>query len=792
MTTRIVVTGLGVISSAGTDAASFLESVATGRSCLSPVNDPRYHPSIRVMAGLVAVLPEPVPCLPVMWPKLDRFVYLALLAAEQALRQAGVSPAGMGRRMGAVLGTCTGPTTLIEEYYQSVLDGVPDRSSAQAFRVTYGSAVRAVARVFGIGGFTGTVTTACSAGLTAIGTGADLIRSGLCDVVLAGGSDAYNISTQIGFDGLKAPSDGPSAPFSKPTGLCLGEGAAFLILESLERARERSAPILGEILGFGTSNDAHHCSSPDPSGQGQSLAVLRAMEDAGIAREHVGYINAHGTGTLANDKAETKAIRRVFGPEAARIPVSSQKAVFGHTLGAAGALETAATLLCHGAGRLPPTANFTQSREGCDLDYIPQAGRIWPQGQPWIKESFAFGGHNAALVLGSGEAAIGLPAGRPSPARVCITGIGVVTSGGAGMAAFRRMLSGGGLVEKECAPPGHGAIRAALVPDELDSALDRRFGLRRMDKAGALGTVAAYLALTDAGLSPRPDMAANIGLFLGHSSASNAAEASFVPDLLRHDYVIQSVADFPFVVPNATAGTICRALGLRGHNAAFCFGGGAGLMSLVAGVSAIANRHAPFLLAGSVDVLTQRGWGDPLPGDGRIPTEGAAIFLLESEDHLRERTGRALATIAGMAVATDAEAEWDAAPSNDLVRSTAEAALAQAGLGRSDLGIVCGPAAVQLGRTATDISTHLGRSESCEPLFDIAAGLLRLDTSTIPILSGRSSPALCETRRASPCVTPQICHDVSDPLQSGPLRPLLSSLSSRQGLTVSVVVVPSH
>ncbi len=738
MTARVVVTGLGVISSAGPDAAALLAAVTAGRCCLAAVQDPRYRPALRVMAGLVAAVPAAAPGMPAGWPKPDRFVDLALAAAGQALRQARIDPAGLGCRMAAILGTCSGPTTLLEEHYRAALNGTPDRSPAQAFRLAYESAVRTVARAFGVGGFTGTVTTACSAGLMAIGTGADLIRSGLCDAVLAGGADAYNLSTQLGFDGLKAPSDGPCAPFSKPVGLCLGEGSAFLVLERLDCAQARGAAILAEILGFGTSNDAHHCSAPDPSGQGQSLAVLRALENAGLARESVAYINAHGTGTLANDKAETKAIRRVFGPDAAHMPVSSQKAVFGHMLGAAGAVESAVTLLCHQAGTLPPTANFAGGREGCDLDYVAEPGRPFPQERPWLKESFAFGGHNAALVMGPLAPAAG-PAGGRQP-RVCIAGMGLVTSAGAGRAAFGQLLAGSGPALRDCAPPGHAPIRAALVPDVLDPALARRLGLQRMDKAGSMGTVAAHQALLDAGLALRPEVVTSVGLFLGHASGSNAAEAAFLPDLLSHDYVIQRIAEFTLVVPNATAGAICRALGLRGHNAAFCFGEGAGLMSLVAGASAMANRHVPFLLAGAVDVLTERGWGHPLPGSAPPPTEGAVFFLLEAEDHLRARGGRALAVIDGLAVATDALADWDARPADPVARAVAAAALAQAGLAPDHLA------------PAPDVAARVGAAEACGPLFNIAAG----------ILAGGRDPGLD--------------------------RPLLSSISSRQGVSASVVL----
>ncbi len=697
------------------------------------------------MAGLVTAALDSEPLLPAGWPRPDRFTDLALIAAAEALREAQIDPARLGRRMAVLVGTCSGPTTLLEQHYQAVLDGNPDRSPEHAFRLGYESAVRILARTFGIHGFTGTVTTACSSGLTAIGTGMDLICAGLCDAVLVGGADAFNLSTQIGFDGLKAPSDGPCAPFSKPVGLSLGEGAAFLVLERHDHARARGARMRAAVLGFGTSNDAYHSSAPDPSGRGQVLAVVRALEQAAISPEEIVYVNAHGTGTLANDKAESKVIRRVFDSRADTIPVSSQKGVFGHTLGAAGALELTGAILCQEAGRLPPTAHFQERREGCDLDYVPETGRPFPADPPWLKENFAFGGHNAALVIGPSSPDVS-PSEAAPPSRICLVSMGLVSPAGIGDTAFIRLLAGSGPELRECASPGHLPFHAALMPDSLDPALERRFGLRRMDKASAMGTLAAYQALTGAGLTLRPEEVADIGLFLAHASGSNAAEAAFLPDLLANNYRLQRVTDFTQVVPNATSGAICRALGLRGHNAAFCFGEGAGLMGLVAGACAMASRHAPFLLAGSVDILTARGWGHILPSSAPPPpAEGAVLVLLETEEHVRRRNGRALATIGGMAVATDTTG-WNEPPAEPTARAVASAALEQAGLSPDDAG--------QRFNVAPDVSSRVGWAEAGGPLFDVAAALL----------AGGTRPGLT--------------------------RPLLHSIRTRQGVCASIVFTP--
>jgi len=743
----VVVTGVGSLSAAGPDAQALLEAVSNGRSCLGLVKDPRYKPTHRAMAGFVKDVPDICAALPAGWPAPDRFGALALVAAQEAMAQAKLDPAGLGTRMGVMMGTCSGPTTALERHYQAMLGGVCDRSSDQAFRLSYDSAVRLLARVLGIRGPSGTVTTACSAGSTAVGMCVDLIRCGMCDVALAGGADAFNISTQIGFDGLKAPSEGVCSPFSTPIGLCLGEGAAFLVLESLAHARKRDATMLGVILGFGTSNDAYHSSAPDPTGRGQSLAVARALENAGMSSDRVVYVNAHGTGTSANDKAETKVVRRVFGAAADTMSVSSQKAVFGHTLGAAGAIEITGALQCCQQGILPPTANFGDPREGCDLDYVREPGRAFPADRLWVKENFAFGGHNAALVLGT-PAAADVPIAKSAQSRrICIAGIGLVTSAGVGREAYLRLLGGGDLALSSCEAPGHPAIRAALVPESVDAALERRLGLRRMDKATSIGVISAYHALSEAGISLRPDALAAVGVFMGHASGSNAAESVFLPELLQNDYVLQKVTEFTQVVPNATAGGICRALGLRGHNASFCFGEGAGLPSLLMAVCALQNGHGPSLLAGSVDVLTERGWGHFLPANDVPLAEGSIFFLLEEESHVRARGGRALAAIEGMAWETR-QSGFPADASEIAVRkrATAAAALSQVGLDPDEAGHAFD--------VVQGVSAETGWAEASQPLFDIAAALL------------------------------------PDALGAGILRPLLHSVSARQGMCFSIVFTP--
>jgi nodulation protein E len=251
---------------------------------------------------------------------------------------------------------------------------------------------------FGITGPVFTVSTACSSSNHAIGQAFRMVRSGEVEIAIAGGSEApLSMGFLKAWEAMRVVAPDTCRPFSADRrGLILGEGAAVLILEPEERARARGAKILGEIAGFGMSSDAHHITQP--SAAGAARAMRSALADAGIAAEAIGYVNAHGTGTSANDATESEAIRTVFGAHAAKLLVSSTKSMHGHALGAAGALEAAATLGALHFGVIPPTANFTAPDPACDLDVVPNTPRK-AEVDGALSNSFAFGGLNAVLVF---------------------------------------------------------------------------------------------------------------------------------------------------------------------------------------------------------------------------------------------------------------------------------------------------------------------------------------------------------------------------------------------------------
>ncbi len=266
MRRRVVITGLGVLSCAGGDVAEFQQNVLRGACCLTRIEDPRaaqlhsrYAGQLHG-AGAAKLRTEPG------LEGFDRFVHIALVAAREAVAAAGVCPAELGRRMGLIFATCSGPMLLIEQHYERLLRGDGRLSAEQLFAKRYHCGAKVLAHALGVQGLSTTVVTACSASTAAMGLAADLIRCGLLDSALAGGSDALATSTLAGFEGLKATCEGKCAPFSKPLGLNLGEAAGFVFLETPGGARARGASILAELLGSGMSNDAYHCSAPEPAG----------------------------------------------------------------------------------------------------------------------------------------------------------------------------------------------------------------------------------------------------------------------------------------------------------------------------------------------------------------------------------------------------------------------------------------------------------------------------------------------------------------------------------------------
>lgn len=331
---------------------------------------------------------------------LDRFAQFAVVAAREAVRDAAVEwNAELRRRTAVVTGSCVGGQTTEDAAFAEVYrDGRSRVHPMTIPRIMANAGASQISLELGVTGPVFTVSTACSSANHAIGQAFWMVRDSVAELAIAGGSEApFSFGNLKAWEALRVVSPDTCRPFSKGRrGMILGEGAAMLVLEPLEAARARGARIYAELVGFGMSSDAYHITQP--SVEGPVLAMKAALEDAGLKPEAVGYINAHGTGTQANDPTETAAIRAVFGAHADRLAVSSTKSMHGHTLGAAGAIEAAATSLALRHDLLPPTANFLEPDPECDLDVVPNQARR-AQVEYALSNSFAFGGLNAVLAF---------------------------------------------------------------------------------------------------------------------------------------------------------------------------------------------------------------------------------------------------------------------------------------------------------------------------------------------------------------------------------------------------------
>ena len=401
---RVVVTGMGTVNSLAHDCPGFAAALRRGGCGIGPITlfDTtafRTHLGAQVRDFLPReVIPDEISL-----KRMSRSDRFALAAALQALNQAGFYPVpeGLREEMGVVIGGGAGGMVEAEAFFADYLQrGTRTARFSRLAPVCCASTANHLATSFGLWGPKATLMTACSSGATAIGLARDLIRDGAARAMIVGGTEPLCRMTYASFNALKAVDPGYCRPFSgNREGLSLGEGAGILILESLESAQERGAAILGEILGYGVTCDAHHMTAPDVGASGAARAMQAALKDAGLPPEAVDYINAHGTATPLNDLMETRAIKLVFGERARRIPISSTKSMHGHTLGASGALEAVVSLLAIREGFIPPTIHHETADPECDLDYVTEGARpVTPQ--VVLSNSFAFGGNNTTVLFG--------------------------------------------------------------------------------------------------------------------------------------------------------------------------------------------------------------------------------------------------------------------------------------------------------------------------------------------------------------------------------------------------------
>ncbi len=411
MRRRVVVTGMGVVSTLGHEVPEFWDNICAGKSGIGPLRrfdtsnfKVRFGGEIQNfnLADHIEILEKDV-------RRLDRFVQFAMAAAAKAIRESGIDfDSGDPYQHGVLIGSGIGGLNEIEQQHAALFDQGPTRVSPLMIpKLMVNAASGNISVRWKLRGPNSAVATACASANNAMGDAYRLIQLGHADVMVTGGSEAAITPMGLsGFARMQALStrnedpQGASRPFDKGRdGFVIAEGAGIVVLEEYEHARARGAKILAEVLGYGMAADGNHMTAPDPEGRGAARAMSNALKDAQLSPADLQYINAHGTSTPLGDKAETYAVKTVWGPHAKQIAFSSTKSQLGHLLGASGGLEFIICVLALRDQVAPPTINLEEPDEGCDLDYVPLQARPMKMDRV-MSNSFGFGGHNACLILG--------------------------------------------------------------------------------------------------------------------------------------------------------------------------------------------------------------------------------------------------------------------------------------------------------------------------------------------------------------------------------------------------------
>jgi beta-ketoacyl-acyl-carrier-protein synthase II len=408
MQERVVVTGMGTVNPLGLSVEESWENAIRGRSGIGPITLFDSQNLLVHVAGEVKNFQPEAFMLPKEARRRDRYEQFAAAAAGEAVRQAGLEAGNVDPcRVGVIVSSAIGGLGTLQETVLTVHQDNPRRVSPFAIPMLMSNgAAGMVAIDYGFKGPSFSVASACASGADGIGTAWQMLRAGVIDAAIAGGSEATITSVGIAaFDRVGALSrrDGGQQKTPKPfdldrDGLVKGEGGAILVLERESHARRRGAQILAELAGYAATADAFHITAPAENGEGGARAMRMALDSAGLNPEEVDYVNAHGTATPLNDLAETRAMKAAFGELAYRIPVSSTKSMTGHMMGTTGALEAIFCVQAVRTGILPPTINYETPDPGCDLDYVPNVAREKPV-RVAISNAFGFGGHNAVLVI---------------------------------------------------------------------------------------------------------------------------------------------------------------------------------------------------------------------------------------------------------------------------------------------------------------------------------------------------------------------------------------------------------
>ncbi len=591
---RCVITGLGVISAIGKNVQECWDSILASKSGID-------HTHTLDTTNCYADYAAEVKDFHETDPDIDRATALCLKATEEAVHDAALSDFGDDPRVSVIMGSCVGGGRSLEHYYTH------GKESRDALKMPISPVANHVAQAYHTGGVVTNVANACAAGTISIAYASDLIRAGKADVVIAGGTDAFSSVPYSGFLSLHALDEHSCSPFNHSHGITLGEGAGAVIVESYEHAKARGAHIYCEVLGAGISSDAHHITAPRPDGEGQMNAIRAAIAHSGLTAADIDYVNAHGTGTAKNDEAEFLSLHTIFDAETDHLSVSSTKAMTGHCLGAAGAIEAVFAIKAMTENTVPPTLGYSEedlqtlAEKAGKIDFCPNVPKAKPL-HAVMNNSFAFGGNNASIVFSKQTAKVPDTSVKDE---IVVTGLGIVSPLGNGKAKYMLACKEGKMPEKssdvEAESDGIVGFASEIGVADYDALNLKMAFYRKLDHLSRLQAVSGMDALRDGKYAVTEENATKIGMIVGTSEGALSPSCDFQEMIVQHGNAGGSAFKFPNTVYNAAGGYLSICAGIKGYNVTVTNGAQSGLQSVAYAMQVIRNGWEDAMLATGTD-----------------------------------------------------------------------------------------------------------------------------------------------------------------------------------------------
>ena len=623
---------------------------------------------------------------------MDRVSKLCLKATLEALDDAKLSIFNNDDRVSVIMGSCVGGAVSIEHYYRN------NKDASDVSKMPISAIASQVAAYVKASGVVTNVANACAAGTISISYACDLIRAGKADIVIAGGADAFASVPYSGFLALHALDSNPCSPFNHCTGITLGEGSGCVIVESYEHAMARKARIYCEVLGSGISSDAHHITAPRPDGEGQMNAINWAINTSGIKKDEVGYINAHGTGTAKNDEAEFLSLHTIFDNENDNLSVSSTKAMVGHCLGAAGAIEAVFAIKALTTNTIPATLGYKGedfdklALKAGKIDFVPNKAKK-KELHTVMSNSFAFGGNNASIIFSKNQGDFKLP----KPTGVVLTGIGLISPAGNTVNSYIDAINND-------FKPATSSIHSDLTQEDYDYVGLKNSFYRKLDNLSKIQAVSGMQALKDGNLIVDDTNATSIGIVEGSSEGALGTCCSFNENIVEKGNANGSALRFPNTVYNAAGGYLSICSGVKGYNVTVTNGAQSGLQSVAYATNIIRQGKNSYVLATgtdeNIDVIDELYRKLDLVADAPVKafsnndkfvlSDGSVSLLLEDEKVAANRNAKVYAKVLGYGMAFKGVKFGTLKGSGEALTKAINNALADANLTINDIDAISG------------------------------------------------------------------------------------------------------